>query len=144
MNCANHPETLATAFCRTCGKPLCPACQRPAQGTVLCEEHAVAAQPAAAVYSPYTTPFVANSQSASPGLAFLLGLIPGVGAIYNGQYAKGPDSRDRLGDPDQHHELRCRRGLPTLVRFPDSTVVLLHGVRGISHSQSPAARGTGR
>jgi len=27
--------------------------------------------------------------SASPGLAFLLGLIPGVGAIYNGQYVKG-------------------------------------------------------
>ena len=28
-------------------------------------------------------------QDASPGLAFVLGLIPGVGAIYNGQYAKG-------------------------------------------------------
>lgn len=27
--------------------------------------------------------------SISPGLAFLLGMIPGVGAIYNGQYAKG-------------------------------------------------------
>jgi TM2 domain-containing membrane protein YozV len=26
---------------------------------------------------------------ASPGLAFVLGLIPGVGAIYNSQYAKG-------------------------------------------------------
>jgi len=26
---------------------------------------------------------------ASPGLAFVLGLIPGVGAVYNGQYAKG-------------------------------------------------------
>jgi hypothetical protein len=25
----------------------------------------------------------------SPGVAFVLGLIPGVGAIYNGQYAKG-------------------------------------------------------
>jgi hypothetical protein len=25
----------------------------------------------------------------SPGLAFILGLIPGVGAIYNGQYVKG-------------------------------------------------------
>jgi len=25
----------------------------------------------------------------SPGLAFFLGVIPGVGAIYNGQYAKG-------------------------------------------------------
>jgi cell wall-active antibiotic response 4TMS protein YvqF len=28
-------------------------------------------------------------QHASPGLAFLLGLIPGLGAIYNGQYIKG-------------------------------------------------------
>ena len=33
-------------------------------------------------------PPVANHE-ASPGLAFVLGLIPGVGAIYNGQYAKG-------------------------------------------------------
>lgn len=47
--------------------------------------------------SPYQTqpqPFVAQQQpvvdpSISPGLAFLLGTIPGVGAIYNGQYAKG-------------------------------------------------------
>jgi TM2 domain-containing membrane protein YozV len=30
-----------------------------------------------------------SNSGASPGLAFLLGLIPGVGAIYNGQYAKG-------------------------------------------------------
>jgi hypothetical protein len=29
------------------------------------------------------------SSGISPGLAFLLGLLPGVGAIYNGQYAKG-------------------------------------------------------
>jgi hypothetical protein len=28
-------------------------------------------------------------RGASPGLAFVLGLIPGVGAVYNGQYAKG-------------------------------------------------------
>ena len=32
--------------------------------------------------------WVANP-SVSPGLAFILGFIPGVGAIYNGQYAKG-------------------------------------------------------
>ena len=41
--------------------------------------------------SPYTAPVpppIAN-HDASPGLAFVLGLIPGVGAIYNGQYAKG-------------------------------------------------------
>jgi hypothetical protein len=38
--------------------------------------------------------FVVNDRiypfsDASPGLALFLGLIPGVGAIYNGQYAKG-------------------------------------------------------
>ncbi len=37
--------------------------------------------------SAYPAPFVTSGPS--PGLAFLLGLIPGVGAIYNGQYAKG-------------------------------------------------------
>jgi hypothetical protein len=92
MNCAYHPEIAATAFCRTCGKPLCQNCQRPAQGTIFCEEHAVvqAAAPAAG-YSPYATPYTAPAATGgpSPGLAFLLGLIPGVGAIYNGQYAKG-------------------------------------------------------
>lgn len=47
-------------------------------------------------YSPYTAPptvappppYMTNL-SVSPGLAFILGLIPGVGAIYNGQYGKG-------------------------------------------------------
>jgi hypothetical protein len=92
MNCAYHPEIAATAFCRTCGKPLCQSCQRPAQGTIFCEEHAVvqAASPAAG-YSPYASPYTAPplTSGPSPGLAFLLGLIPGVGAIYNGQYGKG-------------------------------------------------------
>jgi hypothetical protein len=59
-------------------------CQRTAQGTVFCEEHlpaqAPAPTPAAAPYQPGT---------GSPGLAFVLGLIPGVGAIYNSQYVKG-------------------------------------------------------
>ena len=42
--------------------------------------------------SPYAAPYAApvNPNAPSPGLAFILGLfIPGVGAIYNGQYAKG-------------------------------------------------------
>jgi hypothetical protein len=91
MNCAYHPEIAATAFCRICGKPLCETCQRPAQGTVYCDEHAVAPPASPAGYSPYTNPYSAPAVSGgpSPGLAFLLGLIPGVGAIYNGQYAKG-------------------------------------------------------
>src|SRR6476661_5031204 len=95
MNCANHPETAAVAYCRICGKPLCQVCQRPAQGTVYCQEHEPAAAPSASPYtapppaSPYVSPYTAAPGRPSPGLAFVLGLIPGVGAIYNGQYAKG-------------------------------------------------------
>jgi hypothetical protein len=90
MNCLKHPETPATAFCRNCGKPLCDACKRQVQGTVFCEEHMplVAETPAPAPATPAAPP-VADA-NVSPGLAFTLGLIvPGVGAIYNGQYAKG-------------------------------------------------------
>lgn len=81
MTCYKHPDVAAVAFCRTCGRPLCQACQHPVQGTIVCEEHApqVVAPQAPA-------PLAAGT---SPGLAFVLGLIPGVGAIYNGQYAKG-------------------------------------------------------
>ena len=101
MNCANHPEQPANAFCRDCGKPLCSTCQHPAQGTIFCQEHDPV--PQAATASPYAayppppgaSPYgfgpnpYASGGNISPGLAFLLGFIPGVGAIYNGQYAKG-------------------------------------------------------
>ncbi len=96
MNCINHPDVPAIAYCRACGKALCEACRHFADGTVFCEEHVpVAAAAAEAAPSPYTAPAPSPSQApipdagASPGLAFLLGLIPGVGAIYNGQYVKG-------------------------------------------------------
>jgi TM2 domain-containing membrane protein YozV len=92
MNCLNHPDTPAVAFCRSCGKPLCEECKRPVQGTVFCAEHAppATAPPAVAHAAPsLASPPVADP-SVSPPLAFVLGLIvPGVGAIYNGQYAKG-------------------------------------------------------
>ena len=100
MNCQVHPEVPATAYCRTCGKPVCDECRRDAFGTVYCVEHApVAAAPpsappvdaAAPVAGPppaYYAPAGGNSDI-SPALAFFLGMIPGVGAIYNGQYAKG-------------------------------------------------------
>lgn len=97
MNCQNHPETPATAYCRTCGKAVCDECRRDAYGTVFCAEHAPAPAPAPAAAPPPPGQRVPVAGPAvgyvyadvSPGLALFLGFIPGVGAIYNGQYAKG-------------------------------------------------------
>src|SRR5579884_4181774 len=98
MNCYLHPEAPAVAFCRTCGRSLCAVCQRPAEGTIYCQDHVPVpvAPPAGAgaadtAANPYLAPAAVPPVPVrtSPGLAFLLGLIPGVGAIYNGQYLKG-------------------------------------------------------
>jgi hypothetical protein len=100
ITCANHPDLPVASFCRTCGKPLCTACRRPVGGTVYCADHAPPT-PASTPPPPYTPPINENPYTSpgaprthpmsgnSPAIAFLLGLIPGVGAIYNGQYAKG-------------------------------------------------------
>ena len=85
------------AYCRSCGKALAAAEQIHHESTVYCSEHAprpAAGQTVDATSSPWTAPppprpASASSIEHSPGLAFVLGLIPGVGAIYNGQYAKG-------------------------------------------------------
>lgn len=85
MTTATPTPKPITAYCRVCGKPLTEDEARPAQGTVFCAEHVPAVGQATT-----TRPTGAHpGTGASPGLAFLLGLIPGVGAIYNGQYAKG-------------------------------------------------------
>lgn len=90
MNCYAHPEVEASAFCRSCGRALCAACQRPAEGTIFCPEHVPVSQsPYEAPYTPPEAAAPARNWEVSPGLAFVLGLIPGVGAIYNGQYGKG-------------------------------------------------------
>src|SRR5262245_42331779 len=87
MNCSTHTDAPAVAFCRACGKALCADCRRVAEGTVYCAEHAPRVS---AGGFDAGAPFQSAPQGgANPGLAFLLGLIPGVGAIYNGQYAKG-------------------------------------------------------
>src|SRR5260370_6217777 len=88
MNCSTHTDVPAVAFCRICGKALCADCRRVGQGTVYCAEHAPA--PTASPYTAGVGPLPPSQPVDSyPGLAFVLGFIPGVGAIYNGQYAKG-------------------------------------------------------
>ncbi len=100
MNCYLHPDTPASAFCRTCGRALCPVCQRVADGTVFCQDHVPVPFTGGAqtgntgASNPYSqpppqAPYAAAAVQTSPALAFVLGLIPGVGAIYNGQYIKG-------------------------------------------------------
>lgn len=80
------------AFCRICGKPLLLAEQRMWAGTVYCAEHVPATEMPSSPWTsaPMPPPAVSKLDSSiSPGLAFILGLLPGVGAIYNAQYAKG-------------------------------------------------------
>jgi len=117
MNCANHADAPAVAYCRTCGKPLCANCTRPVRGVIYCEdclgakmEGAPAAGAAggyagasassagfvAPGFSPGATrpippPPVGSGSGPNPTVAGILaGFFPfGVGAVYTGQYAKG-------------------------------------------------------
>jgi len=113
MNCANHADASAVAYCRTCGKALCANCTRPVRGVIYCEdclgakmEGAPASVPAAGFVAggfPSSTyaagrippvplpPPPGSGTGPNPTVAGILaGFFPfGVGAVYTGQYAKG-------------------------------------------------------
>ena len=110
-----HADTVA--FCRKCGKPLTQQTRREWKGIPYCQPcadlvQAADAEPVAETAgadagSPpresnppsgtfqrppsgrYTRPPEPAGGAASPVLAGILGFIPGVGAVYNGQFAKG-------------------------------------------------------
>ncbi len=86
----------AVGYCRVCGKGLAEAEVRRADGVIYCAEHAPVMPPPPSDMPPpppadsdWVRGTTDSTSSVSPGLAFVLGLIPGVGAIYNAQYAKG-------------------------------------------------------
>jgi len=115
MNCANHGDQAAVAFCRTCGKPLCNQCTRDVRGVIYCEACLAArmegAAPPVPGYVPpsagYAPPQTGYQQFMDQGLGLkvppgpasgpnpavagiLAGFFPiGVGAVYCSQYAKG-------------------------------------------------------
>jgi hypothetical protein len=103
MNCANHPDTPAVAYCRTCGKPLCANCTRSVQGVIYCEtclaDRLHGTQPpvtpppnAAAGFTSTQVPPIPGtppSNAPNPALAGVLSIFPGVGSVYTGQYTKG-------------------------------------------------------
>lgn len=100
MKCAVHSEMDAVGYCRNCGKAMCSACVRPVRDVLYCEDCLAtimgipgappAAAPNAGVPTPAALPPApaAGRPTSSPGVAFFLGLVPGLGAVYNGEYNK--------------------------------------------------------
>ena len=95
MKCATHREADAVAFCGQCGRALCATCKHEIKGMVYCENCVATGM---RLPSPISTlggptgplpPFIGPGSGPQPGIAVLLGLVPGVGAIYNGQVLKG-------------------------------------------------------
>lgn len=86
MNCANHPNQSVASYCQNCGKALCAECVRPVSSSVYCEQ-CLAERLG---HGPFVAGVPGNVMPAAPNpsLAALLGFIPGVGAMYNGQYVK--------------------------------------------------------
>jgi hypothetical protein len=84
MNCAYHADVDQTAFCIKCGKPLCAPCIRQIGASVYCEPCL------ADTMNGKTASRSADQKSGgnSPEAAFVLGLIPAVGAIYNAEFFK--------------------------------------------------------
>lgn len=77
MNCYYHPERDAKNYCSKCNKPLCEECCIETNGKILCKE--CVKEEMKKVYN----------KRKSPSLAAVLSIIPGLGAIYNGQILKG-------------------------------------------------------
>jgi len=90
MNCVNHPETPVSSYCQNCGKALCAQCVRQVGEFVYCEPCLAAkvGVPGAQPGAPFPTGIPTPAAGPNPALATILGVIPGVGAMYNGQFVK--------------------------------------------------------
>jgi len=93
-------DATTAGYCRACGRALAEADVHRAHGAFYCKEHAPLEGASSSSSSPYSAGPASQGSPASysasapghgisPIAAFWLGLIPGVGAIYNGQYLKG-------------------------------------------------------
>jgi hypothetical protein len=86
MTCAVHTDREATGYCRNCGKALCPECTREVRGALYCED--CLANVLAGPLGPAGAGAAGARPDVNPALAATLGFIPGLGAVYNGEYVK--------------------------------------------------------
>jgi TM2 domain-containing membrane protein YozV len=102
MKCAVHSDVDATGYCRNCGKPMCALCVRPVRDVLYCEDclakivgipasgtEAVAGTTAPLAPAAAAPVGAQTGTGPNPALAFILGVLPGLGAFYNEQYGKG-------------------------------------------------------
>ncbi len=82
MKCFYHSDKEATKFCNNCGKPLCDDCTRNVKGIVYCEDCLYGA-----ISSQERLKAIEN-RSPNPVISFFLAFVPGLGAVYNGEYMK--------------------------------------------------------
>src|SRR5215475_249446 len=86
MKCSYHPFNTASAYCSACDRSLCAACDHRIKGLPYCQDCIVTG-----IETLRRGDFSRPSQRSvekSPVLALLFGLIPGLGAAYNGQNVK--------------------------------------------------------
>src|SRR5215475_5271843 len=87
MNCVFHPTNPSSARCSACERPLCPACDHRIKGIPCCQDCIVIGIETLR-RSGSGAQRIVQQDDKSPLIAPLLGLIPGLGAAYNGQNIK--------------------------------------------------------
>jgi hypothetical protein len=82
MKCSYHPTTEATELCSACNRPLCPECAHQIKSKIYCQDCLVRGAEWAAAVKDLHIP------RDSPKRAAACAIIPGIGAVYNGEYMK--------------------------------------------------------
>ncbi len=135
MNCANHVDVPATAFCRTCGKPLCSSCARDVRGVIYCEE-CLASHLSGTMPPPGSTAVPPGVEPPTglprPGLAAILGFIPG-----RGRHVQRGVCQRLCSRADFRHSDLDDRSHQRYLRPRHRRVHRLYADRGLSDGASP-------
>jgi hypothetical protein len=82
MKCSYHSEVESQDFCGSCSRALCSECSHQIKGKIFCQDCLVRGAEWAAAVKDLRLPTDAPKRAAA------LSLIPGMGAVYNGEYQK--------------------------------------------------------